>query len=304
MLPGRPTAGVRRMRGQRARNTTADAASGPGTVRIVQGGPTEQRGRGGVGWVVTSAVVLVAGTFAWVVLSVVGDFGPGQTRPSLGARALGSVVIAVVTIGFPTAVGVVHLTQRRRGAAIRLGAPIACLVIAVLGIWTVGFASTGVVVDWASDHHRRAQPLSAVETSRTQAQAARDLDTIGAAAVGALGADLADEQVLRSSSACPLSNEEWGAQQTWEWRTSTIPEGVARTDEELDASLLGRQEVARRTAAARAVLEDAGLTQESVADRSATFTGKRWLDSGYLEVTTTDTDVTLQTRCLAGQARR
>lgn len=252
----------------------------------------------GVGWIVVSGLLLPAGWFAWLMLALAGDFGPEEQRPGLAAQTGTSVVITLITAGIPAAVGVVLLIRRRTDRSITWVGPVACLVIAVLGLGTTGFATVSLGRQWHADSQQRAAPLTALETSRTPDQAARDLKTLGKRSVEALGGDFAAGDVGAWQDSCPLSNLQRGTTSHWHWGWSSVPDDVPQGKADEEASHLPEDQVVARTAAIRALLEDAGLTAEPL-DTGLILNSRGWLQQATVRVTSTEQGVGLDTVCLA-----
>lgn len=255
----------------------------------------------GVGWIVVSGLLLPAGWLAWLMLALAGDFGPEDQRPGLGAQTVTSVVITLVTAGVPAAVAVVLLLRRRTDRSVTWVGPVACLVIAVLGLGTTGFATVNVGRQWHADTQRRAAPLTALETSRTPDQAAQDLRALGERSVSALGGDLAAGDVDAWEDSCALSNLQRGTCRHWDWSWSSVPEDVPQGTADEEASHLPADEVVARTAGVRALLEDAGLHGEDPLDTGLTLRGDGWLQQGWVRLTSTDQVVGLESTCLASE---
>jgi hypothetical protein len=158
----------------------------------------------------------------------------------------------------------------------------------------------GVAKSWAEDAERRAQPLTELETSRTQSEAEQDLAGVGERAVRALGEDVRSRDVVQVTLECPLSNLQQGTQYMWRWSVPSDPEGEPQTDAERKADQLPGDEVERRLAPVRQVFRDAGLRDADQYGWDIRALGDDWLAEANAGVTKTSGDVMLETTCLAG----
>lgn len=258
------------------------------------------RRRNGTWWIVASGLLLPVGWVAWLLVALAGYNGVDDSDQSLAAQTAGSIVVTVVCAGVPLAGLVLLLVQRRRDRSVTLVGPVACAVFAVLAAGTLGYPTARVAQSWAADEHRRAQPPTALETSRTQAQAERDLAAIGERSVRALGEDVRAGKVLRSSRECPLSNLQQGTRYTWQWSVTTVPEDQPRSEAEREADELPAAEVEQRVAPVREVFRDAGLRDADPYGWDLRGLGDDWLAEAYAGVSKVSGDVSLETRCFAG----
>lgn len=245
--------------------------------------------RDGVGWISVSAVLLPVGWFSWLFVETVGDFGPGSTRPSLATRTISDAVITLVCVGTPVVGAILLSLRRRRDRSTTLVGPTVCIVIAAMGLFSVGYSTLTVAQDWASDVRERAQPPTALETSRTPARAAADLRAVGERAVRASGAVPRDDDVTTSTRGCSTSNRDLGTSYLWS--------GSSAKDV---ADRLPREEIESRTAAARAVLERAGLGDDEPWTDGVRLNGDGWLRTGIVTATAVDRSVFLETACFEG----
>lgn len=278
-----------------------------GTVGVGNGGWmvddvawSPPRRRNGIWWIVASGLLLPAGWIAWLLVALAGYSGAGNSTHSLAEQTMGSIVVTVVCAGVPLTGVVVLLVQRRRDRSVTLVGPVACAVFAVLAAGTLGYPTAGVARSWTADEERRAQPLTELETSRSQAEAERDLADVGERAVRALGEDLRTGEVGRSTRGCPLSNLEQGTQYTWHWSATSVPEGDRRSDAERAADELPADELERRIAPVREVLRDVGLRDADAYGWDVREVGDGWLQEAYAGVTKVSGDVSIETTCLAG----
>jgi hypothetical protein len=258
------------------------------------------RRRNGIWWIVASGLLLPVGWIAWLLVALAGYNGAGNSTHSLAAQTIGDVIVTVVCAGVPLTGVVVMLVQRRRDRSFTLVGPVACAVFAVLAAGTLGYPTTGVAKSWAADAERRAQPLTELETSRTQSQAEQDLAGGGDRAVRALGEDVRSRDVVEVTLECPLSNLQQGTQYTWRWSVPSDPKGEPQTDAMREADQLPGDEVERRLAPVREVFRDAGLRDADPYGWDIRALGDDWLAEANASVTRTSGDVMLETTCLAG----
>ncbi|MGN7192521.1 hypothetical protein [Curtobacterium sp. MCBA15_004] len=260
------------------------------------------RRRNGIWWIVASGLLLPAGWIAWLLVALAGYSGAGNSTHSLSTQTTGSIVVTVVCAGVPLTGVVLLLVQRRRDPSVTLVGPVACAVFAVVAAVSLGYPTVEVAKHWTADAERRAQPLTALETSRTQAQAERDLAELGERAVRALGEDPGAGEVGLFSRGCPLSNLERGTEYTWRWSSPGEREGEDEPGTEADrtADLLPQDEAERRLAAVREVFRGAGLRDVDPLGWDARAVGDDWLAEGNAGVTRTTGDVVIQTTCFAG----
>ncbi|PZE36473.1 hypothetical protein [Curtobacterium sp. MCPF17_031] len=256
--------------------------------------------RNGIGWIVLSGLLLPAGWIAWLLVALAGYNGVDSSNRSLSAQTIGDVVVTVVCAGVPLTGVVVLLVQRRRDRSVTLVGPVACAVFAVLAAGTLGYPTTGVARSWAADAERRAQPLTELETSRTQTEAEQDLAGVGELAVRALGEDVRSQDVVQVTLECPLSNLQEGTQYMWRWSVPSDPEGEPQTDAERQADQLPADEVERRLAPVREVLREAGLRDADPSGWDIRALGDDWLAEANASVTRASGDVMVETTCLAG----
>lgn len=258
------------------------------------------RRRNGIGWIVASALLLPVGWVAWLLVALAGYNGVDDSDRSLAAQTTGSIVVTLVVAGLPLAGLVVLLQQRRRDRSVTLVGPVACGVFVVLAAGSLGYPTARVAQSWAAEEHRRAQPLTATETSRTPDQAEQDLAAVGERAVRALGADPGAGKTVHFPRACTLSNLAEGTKYTWHWSVSPATEDTPRTDAEREADLLSADETDARVAPVREVFTEAGLREAEPYGRDLRALGEGWLAEASASVTRTSSDVSLETRCLAG----
>ncbi|PZE80241.1 hypothetical protein [Curtobacterium sp. MCBD17_032] len=258
------------------------------------------RRRNGIRWIVASGVLLPAGWIAWLLVALDGYSGAGNSTHSLAAQTTGSIFVTVVCAGVPLTGVVVLLVQRRRNRSVTLVGPVACAVFAVLAAGTLGYPTVGVAETSAADAERRAQPLTALETSRTQAEAEQDLAAVGERAVRALGEDVRPGDVEQFTRGCPLSNLQRGTEYTWRWQVPSDPEDEQQTDAEREADQLPDDEVDRRLAPVRQVFRDAGLRDTDPHGWHIRALGDDWLAEANASVTKESGDVMVETTCLAG----
>jgi hypothetical protein len=256
--------------------------------------------RNGIWWIVVSGLLLPAGWIAWLLVALAGYSGAGNSTHSLAAQTTGSVVVTVVCAGVPLAGVVVLLVQRRRNRSVTLVGPVACAVFAVLAAGTLGYPTVGVAEASAADAERRAQPLTALETSRTQAEAEQELAAVGERAVRALGQDVRPGDVEQFTRGCPLSNLQRGTEYTWRWHVPSDPEDEPQTDAEREADRLPDDEVERRLTPVREVFRDAGLRDAEPYGWDIRALGDDWLAEANAGVTKESGDVMVETTCLAG----
>jgi hypothetical protein len=258
------------------------------------------RRRNGIWWIVASGLLLPAGWIAWLLVALAGYSGAGNSTHSLAAQTAGSIVVTAVCAGFPLIGVTVLLVQRRRDRSVTLVGPVACTVFAVLAAGTLGYPTVGVAESWAADADRRAQPLTELETSRTQAEVEHDLAAVGERAVRALGEDLRAGEVERYTRQCPLSNLQQGTEYTWRWSASSVPEGDPRSEAERKADELPAAEIERRIAPVRDVFRDAGLRDVDPYGWDVRAIGDGWLHEAYAGVTRVSGDVSVETTCFVG----
>ncbi|PZF56534.1 hypothetical protein DEJ23_10225 [Curtobacterium sp. MCSS17_008] len=258
------------------------------------------RRRNGIWWIVASGLLLPAGWIAWLLVALAGYNGVDDSDQSLAAQTTGSLVVTLVCAGVPLAGVILLLGQRRRDRSVTLVGPVACAVFVVLAVGTLGYPTARVAQSWAADEHQRAQPPTALETSRTQVQVEQDLAEVGQRAVRALGEDVPAGEVLRYTRECPLSNLQRGTRYTWEWSVTSVPEGEPRSEDEREADELPADEVERRVAPVREVFRDAGLRDADPYGWDVRGLGDGWLAEAYAGVTKVSGDVSLETRCFAG----
>ncbi|WP_153001747.1 hypothetical protein [Curtobacterium oceanosedimentum] len=258
------------------------------------------RRRNGIWWIVASGLLLPAGWVAWLLVALAGYNGAGMSTHSLAGQTIGSAVVTVVCVGVPLAGMVLLLVQRRRDRAVTLVGPVGCAVFVVLAAVSLGYPTVRVAQAWAEEEEQRAQPPTALETSRTEAQAEQDLADVGQRAVTALGAELGSGEVGRYTRACSLSNLAQGTRYTWEWSASSVPEGEPRSDAERAADELPAAELEQRIAPVREVFRDAGLRDADPLGWNVRGYGDGWLHEAFAGVTKVSGDVSLETTCLAG----
>lgn len=258
------------------------------------------RRRNGIWWIVASGLLLPAGWVMWLLVALAGYNGAGNSTHTLSNQTIGSVVVTVVCAGVPLTGVVLLLVQRRRNRSVTLVGPVACAVFAVLAAVSLGYPTVRIAQAWAAEEEQRAQPLTPLETSRTEAQAEQDLTDVGERAVTALGADLGSGVVGRYTRSCPLSNLGQGTQYTWEWSASSVPEGEPRSDAERAADELPVAELEQRIAPVREVFRDAGLRDADPLGWVVRGYGDGWLQEASAGLTKVSGDVTLETTCLAG----
>ncbi|WIB12300.1 hypothetical protein [Curtobacterium sp. MCPF17_052] len=153
---------------------------------------------------------------------------------------------------------------------------------------------------WAADAERRAQPLTELETSRTQTESEQDLAGVGELAVRALGEDVRSRDVVQVTLECPLSNLQEGTQYMWRWSVPSDPKAEPQTDSERQADRLPADEVERRLAPVRQVFREAGLRDADPYGWDIRALGDDWLAEANATVTRSSGDVMLETTCLAG----
>lgn len=257
---------------------------------------TPPRRRSGIWWIVASSVLLPGGWVAWLLVALAGN-----SARSLAAQTTGSIVVTVVCVGLPLAAVGLLLVQRRRDPSVTLVGPVTCAVIAVLAAVTLGYPTVGVAKHWAADAERRAQPLTALETSRSEAQAEQDVADLGERAVRALGEDPSAGDVRRFPRACPLSNLAQGTKCTWRWtmQPASDDEDEPQTQADRTADLLPQDEVGRRLAPVREVFRDAGLRDAEPLGWDIRATGDDRIEEGNASVTRTTADVMVETLCFA-----
>lgn len=258
------------------------------------------RRRNGIWWIVASGLLLPAGWVMWLLVALAGYNGAGNSTHTLANQTIGSIVVTVVCAGVPLAGVVVLLVQRRRNRSVTLVGPIACSVFAVLAAVSLGYPTVGIARSWAAEEEQRAQPPTAIETSRTQAQAEQDLTAVGERAVRAMGADFGSGEVGQYTAACPLSNLDQGTQYRWRWSASSVPEDDPRSEAEREADELPAAELEQRIAPVRDVFRDAGLRDADPLGWDVRGYGDGWLHEAYAGVTEVSGEVDLETTCLAG----
>ncbi len=258
------------------------------------------RRRNGIWWIVASGLLLPAGWVMWLLVALAGYNGAGNSTHTLSNQTIGSIVVTVVCAGVPLAGVVVLLVQRRRNRLVTLVGPIACAVFAVLAAVSLGYPTVGIAQSWAAEEKQRAQPPTAIETSRTQAQAEQDLTAVGERAVRAMGADFGTGEVGQYTAACALSNLDQGTQYRWRWSASSVPEDDPRSEAEREADELPAAELEQRIAPVRDVFRDAGLRDADPLGWDVRGYGDGWLHEAYAGVTRVSGEVDLETSCLAG----
>lgn len=258
------------------------------------------RRRNGIWWIVASGLLLPAGWVMWLLVALAGYNGAGNSTHTLSNQTIGSIIVTVVCAGVPLAGVVVLLVQRRRNRSVTLVGPVACAVFVVLAAVSLGYPTIGIAQAWAEEEQRRAQPLTAIETSRTQAQAEQDLTAVGERAVRAMGADPGSGEIGQYTAACPLSNLDQGTQYRWRWSASSVPEDDPRSEAEREADELPAAELEQRIAPVRAVFRDAGLRDADPLGWDVRGYGDGWLHEAYAGVTRVSGEVDLETTCLAG----
>ncbi len=258
------------------------------------------RRRNGIWWIVASGLLLPAGWVMWLLVALAGYNGAGNSTHTLSNQTIGSIVVTVVCAGVPLAGVVVLLVQRRRNRSVTLVGPIACAVFAVLAAVSLGYPTVGIARSWAAEDERRAQPPTAIETSRTQAQAEQDLTAVGERAVRAMGADFGSGEVGQYTAACALSNLDQGTQYRWRWSATSVPEDDPRSEAEREADELPAAELEQRIAPVRDVFRDAGLRDADPLGWDVRGYGDGWLHEAYAGVTEVSGEVDLETTCLAG----
>ena len=254
----------------------------------------------GIGWIVLSGLLLPVGWIVWLFLAFDAALRSEATRPSLAAQTVGDGIITFICAGTPLAGAVLLLLRRRRDRSVTLVGPVACFVFAILGVGTVGTATVVLAVEWADDVHRRAQPLTALETKRTPAQAEQELSAVGERVVRALGADVSEGEANPYTRACALSNLQRGTAYTWQWDDAPEPDDEAQPDADASARRLSTAEVDRRTAAAQDALRNAGMRKVDLWGSAVRLVGDGWLSESTISVSEGASLVTVETTCLAG----
>lgn len=286
-------------RGRASRRSLLWDAGNGGTMDDDIAGVPPKR-HNGIGWIVASGLLLPAGWVSWLLVALAGYSGTGDSHRSLAAQTIGSAVATLVCAGVPIAGTVLLLRRRRRDRSVTLVGPVGCIVFAVVAAGTLGYPTARVAQSWAADEHRRAQPLTALETSRTQAQAEADLADVGERAVRALGEDVGAGKPHLSTRDCSLSNLQQGTEYWWDWSVTSVPADDPRSEAEQEADELPAAEVERRMAPVREVFRDAGLREADPYDWDLRTLGDGWLTEAYAAVTEVSADVSLETTCFAG----
>lgn len=258
------------------------------------------RRRNGIWWIVASGLLLPAGWVMWLLVALAGYNGAGNSTHTLSNQTIGSIIVTVVCAGVPLAGLVLLLVQRRRNRSVTLVGPVACAVFVVLAAVSLGYPTIGIAQAWAEEEQQRAQPLTPLETSRTQAQAEQDLTAVGERAVRAMGADPGSGEIGQYTAACPLSNLDQGTQYRWRWSASSVPEDDPRSEAEREADELPAAELEQRIAPVREVFRDAGLRDADPLGWDVRGYGDGWLHEAYAGVTRVSGEVDLETSCLAG----
>ncbi len=258
------------------------------------------RRRNGIWWIVASGLLLPAGWVMWLLVALAGYNGAGNSTHTLSNQTIGSIIVTVVCAGVPLAGLVLLLVQRRRNRSVTLVGPVACAVFVVLAAVSLGYPTIGIAQAWAEEEQQRAQTLTPLETSRTQAQAEQDLTAVGERAVRAMGADPGSGEIGQYTAACPLSNLDQGTQYRWRWSASSVPEDDPRSEAEREADELPAAELEQRIAPVRAVFRDAGLRDADPLGWDVRGYGDGWLHEAYAGVTRVSGEVDLETTCLAG----
>ncbi len=260
------------------------------------------RRRNGIWWIVASGLLLPAGWIAWLLVALAGYNGAGNSTHTLSNQTIGSIVVTVVCAGVPLTGLVLLLVQRRRDRSVTLVGPIGCAVFVVLAAVTLGYPTTRVAQSWAAEEEQRAQPPTATETSRTPAQAERDLAAVGERAVRAMGGDPETGDVVQFPRGCSLSNLERGTEYTWRWSfpADADADDEPQTEADRKADLLPQDQAEARLAPVREVFLDAGLRDADPLGWDIRAVGDDWLAEGNAGVTRTSGDVMIETTCLAG----
>ncbi|MCM3521508.1 hypothetical protein [Curtobacterium sp. P97] len=260
------------------------------------------RRRNGIWWIVASGLLLPAGWIAWLLVALAGYNGAGNSTHTLSGQTGGSIVVTVVCAGVPLTGLVLLLVQRRRDRSVTLVGPIGCAVFVVLAAVTLGYPTTRVAQSWAAEEEQRAQPPTATETSRTPAQAERDLAAVGERAVRAMGGDPETGDVVQFPRGCSLSNLERGTEYTWRWSfpADADADDEPQTEADRKADLLPQDQAEARLAPVREVFLDAGLRDADPLGWDIRAVGDDWLAEGNAGVTRTSGDVMIETTCLAG----
>ncbi|MET3451227.1 hypothetical protein [Curtobacterium sp. 1544] len=263
--------------------------------------PTRRR-RHGVWWIVASGLLLPAGWIAWLLVALAGYNGVDDSDRSLAGQTTGSAFVTLVCAGVPLTGAILLLVRRRRDRSVTLVGPVGCIVLTCLAAGSLGYPTVRVAQSWAADAHRRAQPLTALETSRTQSEAERDLADVGTRAVEALGEDVRAGQVDRYTRGCPLSNLQQGTEYRWVWSVrSGSSDGSGPDTDESDAKPSGdAAEIERRTAPVREVFRRAGLRDADPYGWDLRAIGGGWLREAYADTTKASGAVTVETTCFAG----
>ena len=252
--------------------------------------------RNGTGWIVLSGLLLPAGWIAWGLMLFSEQTGVTADQPTLPAQIVARTVTAVVCAGVPL-VGAVRLLVARRGdSSVTLVGPVACVVFALIAVGTIGTSAVGRAVELSDVAHRRAQPPTARETSRTQEQAQADLTALGERTVTALGESTADGEVETLSQECGLSNLTRGTEYSWVWTRGTVGSTLAG----IDPQPLPAQALGARLAAAQSVLEQAGLRAADTSDGSIVSSGAGWAEHGSVQADPDSRSVSITTTCLVG----
>jgi hypothetical protein len=254
----------------------------------------------GIGWIVLSGLVLPVGWIVWLYLAFDAALRSEVTRPTLAAQTVGDGIITFICAGTPLAGAILLLLRRRRDRSVTMVGPVACIVFALLGFGTVGTATVVLAGEWANDVHRRAQPLTPLETRLTPAQAEQDLSAVGERAVRALGAEVSDGEANPYTRECVLSNLHRGTEYIWQWDDTPEPDDEQGPDAGASARSLSAAEVDRRTAAAQDVLVDAGLGKANLDGDTVRLIGNGWLSESTISVSERSSLVTVETTCLAG----
>lgn len=261
------------------------------------------RRRNGIWWIVASGLLLPVGWIALLFLALAGYNGAGYSSHSLTAQLTGSIVVMVVCAGIPLAGVVLLLVQRRRDRSVTLVGPVGCAVFVIVAAVSLGYPTVEVAKRWAADAERRAQPPTAIETSRSQAEAEQDLADVGERAVRAMDADLGDGDVEQFSAECSLSNLERGTKYTWGWSMSAHgDDDEPQTEADARADRLPQDEAERRMAPVQEVFLDAGLSDAEPLgwDIRVLWDGSGWLSEGNAGASRTTGYVMIETICLAG----
>jgi hypothetical protein len=259
--------------------------------------------RDGVVWIVVSGLLLPASWLGWLLSAVAQSTGPMNERTTIAQKAVGDIWLVVMAAGIPFGLAVWLFVRGRIDHRTTWVGPVGCLVIAVLALGTTGVAAHSSVQRWHEDRTARAQPLTSLEVSRTPAQAAEELGTIGRSTVRALDADPAVGHVYERAEPCQLSNRHAGRYRVFQY-VPPPPDDSGSPSARATPAEIGAAAVTERTRAAVGELAHQGLTPGEPDDRRIHLSGDGWLASADVTVDATVASVWIETTCLAPEAAR